>query len=993
MQDADIPRLTAAEVQQVIADAAERGDGLRLFHAGRLSHLSRYQNKLFCHASGTTPGQYKVALAFGDRQVQARCTCFAARSRPFCKHGAALLWAWARAPESFTVADAAALDGLGLSPRRKATRQGKVQAGALMGQGLEQVATLVRELAAAGLSTVNAERVAQIRGLGEGLRQNKLRRLSGRTIALSELLAQATAGQGGFDPSAYADLLSDLLLTTRKLARHLAGEALDNRYVEELIGKTWSAKDRQPVSDLHLVEYAFLSQVTPDGFQIRESRFVDVASGCHYSEKQILPLQLVRRTDPKPSYFGQVLLGARGGIYPGFAPLRLKIEDLGTPAVLGAEALEPLVQRALSVSAALAAFQEQRKDVFAPDRLPVSVRAAALFAEGQTLRAIDGEGAGLSLPWARDPHLELRFSSVLRGARLLALLGEIDVDDALPTLHPLAAVVAVDTGLQLRPLTALQGEGRPRRGARTAGPGRVAPSMWVEAARRCGASEAVVALAEVRQELALLCAQGLGGLSARQVDPLALRLSELGMARQAALLQGAAARTDIDGRLEDIVKLYQVLDLALVRLCSAAHVDRAALEPVPTYDGVEVRRIERTLPPVEVVRLQTAGALGRYEAAAHLARYYAGLTAAELAASVYPTWADGSATPYVVRALAQPPLFDEAVAAAGRVLRGRGLLAKATAVQVLRVVGTPAAVALLQQAARGEFDNPRSFAAADFWYWERGGTVSPLRVAAGQGLEALALRSGALSRAAQLELSERRRRHQATLAQHLALSVSATTQDQQREAVWELAKLGDAQAAPTLRMIASGESAASVRPHAIKALGLLGDAESADFLISLLSQRDHEPDLARSAAYALGYLGDARGIAELLHAFAEGWQPMVVGEALRAVGGVCLMPLLELLEARPQLLERKAVGDVVRGVPTAEVVDELCQRLEQVCAAGAEPASWLERARVLLRVAGKVPAALPEVARRALLLLAGRDGEAAEAVRKLVHKELSRGAA
>src|SRR5262249_35032352 len=161
-------------------------------------------------------------------------------------------------------------------------KTGKTAAEDLMKQGVQSVGTLVGELGVSGVASIGPDRPAQIRALGENLRAQRLRRLSARTIALAGLL------EGPPPAIAHTDLACDLLLTVRKLERHLAGEALDNRTVEELIGKTWRKSDRTPATGLDLVEYAFSARTTSDDFLIRESRFLDLGSGVHYSEKQIL---------------------------------------------------------------------------------------------------------------------------------------------------------------------------------------------------------------------------------------------------------------------------------------------------------------------------------------------------------------------------------------------------------------------------------------------------------------------------------------------------------------------------------------------------------------------------------------------------------------------------------------------------------------------------------------------------------------------------------
>src|SRR5690606_8497228 len=89
----------------VVTDPTELAKGARVVDQGDLSHLARYENKLFADAQGSTV--YKVQASFDDKAGwRGRCSCMAARSRPFCKHAAGLLVAWQRTPDAFAVSDA-----------------------------------------------------------------------------------------------------------------------------------------------------------------------------------------------------------------------------------------------------------------------------------------------------------------------------------------------------------------------------------------------------------------------------------------------------------------------------------------------------------------------------------------------------------------------------------------------------------------------------------------------------------------------------------------------------------------------------------------------------------------------------------------------------------------------------------------------------------------------------------------------------------------------
>ena len=237
----EAPKLSLVELRGLISDAGELAKGTQIADGAGLLNLARYENKLYCEAKGSGQAPYRVSLLFdeGKTDVKARCSCMAARSRPFCKHAAALLVSWARSPESFVVSEAPAVVVDPTAQKKKRIKTGKVSGADLMSQGVERVTTLVRELAVAGVAAAGVDRVEQVRQLGEALRENRLRRLSARTLELAQMLDGAISRRVQMDTVAYADLLSDMLLTARKLEKHLAGEALDDRYVEELIGKTW----------------------------------------------------------------------------------------------------------------------------------------------------------------------------------------------------------------------------------------------------------------------------------------------------------------------------------------------------------------------------------------------------------------------------------------------------------------------------------------------------------------------------------------------------------------------------------------------------------------------------------------------------------------------------------------------------------------------------------------------------------------------------------
>jgi hypothetical protein len=926
-------RITAAELREIVHDAEELAKGTRVFDEGGLQHLARHGNRVFAEAKGSGSSPYRVTLTVEDAGVRSRCTCMAARSRPVCKHGAALAVAWARAPESFAVGEAPPPGAEPAGAKKKAVKAGRAQAPHLMARGVEQVMALVRELAVPGVSSVPTGRIEQLRAVAEQLRENRLRRLSAQALELADLLQAASAGRVA--SLAFADLLADLLLTARRVEKHIAGETLEDRYVEELIGRTWRAADRKPAQGLELVEYAYLTRVTSDGYTIRESRFLDLASGAHYGEKQILPAFLAKRTEPKRSWASMVLRGASGDVYPGFAPFRLDLEP-PTTATLGAGDLERLLGCALpDTGAALKAFQEHRRDVFAPDRMPVAVRTSMIVASGGRLSVADEVGNAVFLPDGSA------LPEILGASSLRALLGDVDVEGALPVLRPLAAVIEGYAGLQL---IVLGEDGQP-------------PSTdgWAGAARAAGLSAAAISLGEVREELAAALVAGLAGLGPRITEPLAARLADLGLSKQAELLREIAARPEPTQRLDDFVKLYHVLGLGVIRLAGACPVDRERLLRVPGIPAVCVPQPAEALDAAEVSRRRARGTMSPWEAAVHRARHYAGLPINELT-RILPHWADGGAAPHVAHALRQAP--ELARSAAERALElHHGLAAALSAVKVLAAVGDAASLDRLRNAG-GE----RMF----------GLLGSP------QGT--LAVRQ-ALRQAADAALGKAAPSVQEAEVRAAAEELRTATRAETRErAIERLVEVGLLSALPALRQAWRRDPSEKVRAAAAIALGLLGDLEMVEPFIDALAARAADDTLAKAAARALGQIGDVRGTSALATAVLEGWKPAVTVEALQQSGLAALYSLMELALREPELAKRQSALTVIKALPAAAVESML---VEELAARRATPA-WAEAATVLLRLAGACEAVQQSIARQLLAEPAG-ESRAEKLLRKAAH--------
>lgn len=897
----EVRPVSMAELRTIIADPAELTKGTQILDKGGLNHLARHGAQLFAEATGSGTAPYKPQIVFDEKGIRGRCSCMAARSRPFCKHAAALLVAWARDASGFALADApAAPEPTGEGSAKKAARPktSKVDANALMRSGVGQVLTLVRELASAGVSAIAGERAAQVRALAETLRAERLRRLSARTLELASLLDAAASDYGSFDPEPYAEALGDLLLSAKRVEKHLDGDALKPEYVEELIGRNWTKKDREPLSGLELVQYSFRHSVTADDFVIRESRFVDLKTGEHFSEKQILPAFLAKRTPPKASYDGLLLHGASGSRYPGFAPVRLEISDCGRVEELGQSTLERLSTHVTpGVAEALSALQERRRDPFAPDAIPVALACGSLLAEAGRLFAIDRDGSALALP--KDPDTELLLTSALSEATLVAVFGEIALDGALPSLFPLAVLLRRRDALELLQVGAGDaGEWLLKQRAKAVSRG--TRERWLVAARELGVGAGALILGELREELADTFAEGLGALDRRRAEPWVARLNELGLAKPAALMEEVAARGDPVDKLDDAVKLHQVFSIGLARLASARPVDLDTLTPSPLHPAIRVTAPDQRWSAAELPGMLHGGRLDRHQRAIVIARSLADCSEAELDQLADALWADGSVTALLADAYARYPrlAFEIAKGVLTTQSRARSYsveaqwavgarVSKLTALKVLARLESPEARDLLQRCTEPKSLDPALRASARQLL---GGHSEPLSPA-------------------QIE------------------SLHAANREDRIVALQKLGRDGAIAALPIVRQLAATDPSREVRYAAWAAQALLLDLDAVDQMIERVRARSSNDEAARESAFALGLLGDARSIAPLLDAFEQSWRPATIAESLCAFGPAVLPALFDRVDANPDIAARAAAQQVITGTAADTTFDIVKMRL------------------------------------------------------------------
>ena len=251
----DFPQMSLKEVQALF-----RGDffrnGLTYYNAGSVRNPSRFRNKLYAQVQGSGKSAYTVILEF-DEKVKPKCSCPAARRTPFCKHTAAVLTGWASAPSAFVAVEEAPPFVIAAVPKKARVQKGKTSTKDLIERGLESLESLTTEPILGGLASISAERVEQMKELGENLRSYKLRRLSTQVLRFSQVLERMLTDREAFSLSVYTEVLSDIILSSKGVLAIQQGKLQDPKYMEELVGKTWTERELTAREELELVEVYF----------------------------------------------------------------------------------------------------------------------------------------------------------------------------------------------------------------------------------------------------------------------------------------------------------------------------------------------------------------------------------------------------------------------------------------------------------------------------------------------------------------------------------------------------------------------------------------------------------------------------------------------------------------------------------------------------------------------------------------------------------------
>jgi hypothetical protein len=384
------------QIRELAGEAAYRA-GRDYLRQGMIQEPTVSGTQALAVVRGST--DYRVSISFeGTAAAKVTCSCPAHRRSKHCKHVVAVSVALVEQPRLFRIVAKADIPMVAPPPRKRRDPSAKQKVEELKDQqrqaGLLLVDRLLEELAATGISGLGPEQLALLASVAETVQGLKLRRLGNGLTALRRLVVEH--GQEESTPTAFATQLAEISTLRHVVAASLAGEiSLDPRLADELIGKTWRAKELEQVTGLELI--AIAREVHDDGdFRVESMYLVDLVSNDIFVERQITPRGLRgERLTPRRTR----TIVDEAAVYPGLAPRRIKLASTQRGALT-------MVQIDRVVNAAVGEVAELRRRLI--ERLSVPVGAAevavlfrpeGIVAAGDRLAAIDARGEMVPLVW------------------------------------------------------------------------------------------------------------------------------------------------------------------------------------------------------------------------------------------------------------------------------------------------------------------------------------------------------------------------------------------------------------------------------------------------------------------------------------------------------------------------------------------------------------------------------------------------------------------
>lgn len=422
--------LTDLEVR-TLCQPDDYRNGEAYFNQNKVSDTWQTETSLHAQVAGSGNKPYRVSVTFSGKTLTPKCTCPAQRRRPFCKHVAAVLIAWARAPERFVMGQAPPAPKP-QSPARRASKP-KADKRQVQMEGLDKVEELLVELVTYGLLSLTEAQIARVNDLAHTVESHKLRRLARLTGQIGAMLQAALKNQEQLDEVAYAALLSDAWLTLQATRRALQDPAADPTLLDELVGKTWRESDLERRDGVRLVELAYETVTLKTGFIVDTSFLLSLNDGALYTEKQIVPAHLKKQAR-KPSYTGR--LEGSIGLYPGPSPRRIKLLEISPEAPLtDADWQQALAHAERSVVSLFQQFQTVAANPLSAPEAFAFFAPAHFFVDGANVYLLDDAKQSILLAegW--------RILNTLTRRPVAAVFGRLTLVDWTLHLEPMGLVI------------------------------------------------------------------------------------------------------------------------------------------------------------------------------------------------------------------------------------------------------------------------------------------------------------------------------------------------------------------------------------------------------------------------------------------------------------------------------------------------------------------------------------------------------------------------
>ncbi|MCS6919459.1 MAG: SWIM zinc finger family protein [Fimbriimonadales bacterium] len=447
--------MTLDEVR-ALCDISAYHNAEQIVAADQLLHLARSDDTLYAQVQGSKP--YTVRIEFKGDAPRAKCTCPAARFAKFCKHAIAVLIVWAQSPERFTYGQQTLVEEPPAQPKRGGKRAAKatVERTDLQTQSIEQTLKIVQELAERGLSGVQPAFLNQLKSLAPNLESLKARRLKQALERLVQLIENSRVNP--VSEEQYTRALLRLWLTARALEEHFTERrALPDEQMEEMLGRTWRDKDLQPRENLRLLELAYENIELPTGFRLDISHLMDLDAGELLREMKIA---LLNTPSAEAKAFkpprAEPILAPRVGVYPGYAPKRIKIYDALPLHAPTAELIAQAVAHAHAEwQPLIGAYLQRLLDPFAPRELPCLVRYQRIVWQDGAAWLADTHGALLPLALETMPARLRDHEEQQRALQEMREMDEFAILFAPPT--PRASGIPFETALMRHTWLALFG--------------------------------------------------------------------------------------------------------------------------------------------------------------------------------------------------------------------------------------------------------------------------------------------------------------------------------------------------------------------------------------------------------------------------------------------------------------------------------------------------------------------------------------------------------